>query len=247
MDGEYSRTKESLIQFDSNYFLEQQGSLFPYEPKSLDEIVWPSASKVGMPELELKAQSMELVDPFMIWGEQSRKVVMTGTYAFYTDDYKFTALWSNPNMLVKSCCTVAIEPNFSVRPRMPFFVAGYEIFRKRWLARYWQSQGIKIIVDMNVAPCYLLLNLLGVPKGWTFYATRAHKGEYDILDKVFDLCCHHADTDDIQFLVYGGSDTTTAARCQRNGWLWQPEKMHRQRRRKHYEKMLVQRKLLGLS
>lgn len=227
--------------FHPEHYLTQQGSLFPYDPKTLDEIRWPSANKAGIPELDITMQADELVEPFSVWGESARSRVMTGTYIFYTDDYKFTGLWRTPDKLLKSCCTVVVEANFSVRPRMPFPVAIYEIFRKRWLSRYWQSQGVKIIVDMNVAPYYLLLNLLGVPKGWTFYATRVHKGEYDILNKVFELCCHHADTDAITFLVYGGSDTTTAARCQRNGWLWYPEKMHRQRimkRKQRYEQEL---------
>lgn len=236
--------KNALQIFSPDHFIEQQGRLFPYEPKSLDEIVWPSDSKAGIPEIDVEMQADGIIEPFRVWGDIARSKVMAGTYCHYTEDYKFTGHWSNPDKLLKSCCSVAIEANFSVRPRMPFPVVIYEIFRKRWLSRYWQSQGVKIIVDMNVAPAYLLLNLLGVPKGWKFYATRAHTGEYDILNKVFDLCCHHAETDKIKFLVYGGSDTTTLARCQRNGWLWQPEKMHGQRIQKRKERYEKEQQLL---
>ncbi len=230
--------KKHIVSIELNQYLYQQGSLFPYEPKGLDEIVFPSIKSTGVPELNSNMIADDIKVPFKIWGDSSRKNVMTGTYGFYTDDYKFKGLWNNPDKLIKSCCQVAIEPNFSVRPRMPFPVALYEIFRKRWLSCYWQSQGVKIIIDMNVAWPYLALNLLGVPKGTRSYATRAHKGEHDLIEKVYTLCQHHAETEDIFFLVYGGGKGIEGL-CQRHEWTWQPEKMHTQRRKKkreHYEK-----------
>lgn len=232
---------QSFTVFNPDHYLNQQGSLFPYEPRNLSEIVWPSASKAGIPELDLDMQADNIPEPFRIWGDEKRSAYMPGTYAFYTEDYKFSGLWQQPDKLLLSGCRVAVEPNFSVRPRMPFPVAIYEIFRKRWLARYWQSQGIHIIVDMNVAPCYLALNLVGVPKGWRYYATRAHKGEADVLEKVYELCAYHAGTEPT-FLVYGGADGRTQAQCKERGWFWFPEKMHTQRherRRIEYDKKIA--------
>ena len=135
------------------------------------------------------------------------------------------SLWYHPEQIPNVGCQVAIEPNFSIRPRMPIVVALYEIFRKRWLARYWQSQGVKIIVDVNVAPNYAGINLLGVPRGWKFYATRAHKGMHHWLEKEYQLCCAHAE-DEITFLVYGGQTRGEVHRmCQQKGWLWIEDRM----------------------
>jgi hypothetical protein len=222
------------------HFLYQQGSLFPYEPQDLSEIVWPSTNQFGIPALDPQGLADTLVEPFKIWGESARTDHMPGTYGFYTDDYKFTGLWKHPDQLVQSGCQVAIEPNFSIRPRMPFPVALYELFRKRWLARYWQSQNVKVIIDMNVGWNYLPLNFLGVPKQARMFATRAHKGEHDLLGKVFHLCQQFTGVDEIVFVVYGGGHTVERL-CLQHHWQWIPEKMHTQRRaqqRRDYERAL---------
>lgn len=39
------------------------------------------------------------------------------------------------------------------------------IYKKRFLARAMQEKGIGVFVDLNVAPKFYKLNLMGVPKG----------------------------------------------------------------------------------
>lgn len=49
------------------------------------------------------------------------------------------------------------------------------IYKKRFLARAMQEKGIGVFVDLNVAPKFYKLNLMGVPKGLLIIR---HKGVY---------------------------------------------------------------------
>lgn len=44
------------------------------------------------------------------------------------------------------------------------------IYKKRFLARAMQEKGIGVFVDLNVAPKFYKLNLMGVPKGVTHHS-----------------------------------------------------------------------------
>lgn len=202
---------------------EPQLALFKYQPQTLDEIVFDADNPAGIPQLDLAMQATELVEPFLIWGSIARSKFMPGTYAFYEDDYKFTGLWNDPEKLVNTGCAVAVEPNFSINDMMPPVVALYHIFQKRWLSRFWQSKGLRIIVDVNACPKYAKLNLLGVPRGWNVYATRIHKDMHWITEAEYALCREHAGRDPL-FIVYGGDNKFARTLCERRGWVWIPDK-----------------------
>lgn len=202
---------------------EPQLALFKYQPQTLDEIVFDTDNPAGIPMLDLSMQATELVEPFLIWGSIARSKFMPGTYAFYEDDYKFTGLWSDPEKLVNTGCAVAVEPNISISDRMPPVVALYSIFQKRWLARFWQSRGVRIVVDMNVPPVYAKMNLLGVPCGWGAYCVRVHKDWHHRIEFLYSICRDHAGREPL-FIVYGGDNNYARQACQRNNWKWIPDK-----------------------
>lgn len=175
------------------------------------------------PSLDIRLQADRIHDPFLVWGSISRKRFMPGTYAFYCDDYKFEALWSNPATLVKTGCAVAVEPNFSLNDSMSVIVAAYHIYRKRWLAQFWQQHGVKIFVDVNVPKRFATLNLRGVPKGWSAYCTRVQKGYHaDILND-YAICRQHAGREPF-FVVYGGDNGFARKLCEKHNWFWIPDK-----------------------
>lgn len=150
---------------------------------------------------------------------------MRGTYHFYTDDYKFDALWKDPTPIINAGCVNAVEINFSTNPQMPAAEVLYRIYKKRWLARYWQSKGVRIFVDLNVAEPFHDLNLLGVPTGWKAYATRGYTDRLPDILQQHSLACQRAATTDILFVVIGGGKTVKAE-CQAQGWVWVPEDAH---------------------
>ncbi len=186
----------------------------------IPDVLWPSDNDWGIPTLDPNLQA-DLVDlPVMCWGQRGRsRRIDGGTYHFYTDDYRFNALWQNPGPVVNSGCISIVEPNFSCHDQTPTAVALHQIYKKRWLARYWQSQGIRVLVDLNVARPFYQLNLLGVPAGWQAYATRATSDRpEDALDE-YRLACAHRGGRDVLFLVIGGGRQAQAM-CREYGWLF---------------------------
>lgn len=183
---------------------------------------WPSDNEYEIPTLNPHWQASAVDMPFVVWGSQSRRATQPGTYHFYTDDYRFEALWDDPTPLVNSRCTATVECNFSVYENTPRVLALYRIYLKRWLARFWQSQGVRIFVDLNVAAEFSTDNLIGVPRGWRAYATRGYGARPDAVIREYDLACAHAGTTDILFLVYGGGDIVRAS-AEHHAWLWFPD------------------------
>jgi len=188
------------------------------------DAVWPTDNDWGVPLLDANLQARSLDAPFIGWGSVARTKRMRGTWHFYTGDYRFEALWSDPAPVVNTRCVNVIEPNFSCYNEMPMAVGLWQIYRKRWLARWWQSFGIRVFVDLNVAPKFYDLNWLGVPEGWAAYGTRGYTERLDWTAKEYEMACEHAGTDSILFVVYGGGPQIEEA-CKANGWLWMIETM----------------------
>ena len=192
------------------------------DPRAVFDTVFPSDNEWGVPRLDPRWSAPGVVFPAVIWGSVGRKR-HAGTVVLYTDDERFQALWSDPSVVLDSTPTVVIEPNYSTHEQMPDAVVLWHTYQKRWVARYLQSKGIATFVDLNVSakPSHRRINLLGVPREWRAFATRSHKNAAD-LDDDFRMAADHAGTEDLVFLVYGGS---TAARdvCAARGWSWLPE------------------------
>lgn len=201
------------------------------EPRKLSrsdipDAIWPVDNEWGIPTLD-KALMADVIDsPAVVWGSQRRTARMRGTWFFYTEDYRYTALWNDPTSVVNSGCVSAVEPNFSCYETMPVAVALYRIYQKRWLARYWQSQGIRVLVDLNVAEEFYDWNLVGVPQGWKAWSTRGYNDRFGSTEREYEIACKHAGTDQILFVVYGGGKLV-AQECGKRGWVHIREDMDR--------------------
>lgn len=192
-----------------------------------DNIVFYSSNDWGVPDLLPTHQAEYYTIPCVAWGTVSRKSDLDGsTILFYVDDYRFTSLWSKPDQLPRTGCYAAVEPNYTVSLESPKAWVLYSIFQRRWLARYWQSFGVRIYVDLNIPVEFDDLMLLGVPKGWRSYATRGYSDRLQALDNEYELAIAHAETQDILFLVYGGGKKVKDVCCDR-GWYWTPEQQDR--------------------
>ena len=218
---------------DLGLFLEDAEEEEVSEPDSQDispdlyvpDTVWPTDNRYGVPQLLSHMQATSLDSPILVWGDQARSKP-AGTYLFYTADYKFEALWKDPSTLVKSGTPVAAEPNYSTGQDTPPAVALWGIYRKRWINRWWQSQGVKTIVDINVQPQLWEWSLLGVPRDWRAWSTRLHSGDdAEVwLSQCWDLVTRHTETTEGHlFVVYGGG-RDVRQRCLDSGWVWVPER-----------------------
>jgi hypothetical protein len=123
-----------------------------------------------------------------------------------------------------------IEPNFSTHEQHPPAYVLWQVYRKRWLARWWQSKGLRVWVDLNVHRDFRELNLLGVPRGWKAFANRAHS-EGDGLAEEYELARQHAGSEDVLYLVYGGGKAVKAL-CAERGWFHEPEQFDEAKRRR---------------
>jgi len=149
---------------------------------------------------------------------------MRGTWHFYIDDYRFENLWKRPNKVVNSGCVAAIEPNFSIYQQTPAAMSIWQVYRKRWIARYWQSKGIKIFADMNVNHSYMNINTMGIPDGWTAFATRGYNDRWKDTIREYYIAGEIAgdNVNKIIFIVYGGGKIVRQL-CGDNGYIWIPE------------------------
>lgn len=143
--------------------------------------------------------------PWIKWGVTARKNHMkSGTIHFYTDDYKFSGLWRNPEKLINTKVCTAVEVDYSTNDQTPRAVFFERLYKKRWLSRFWQKHGVLIVVNLNVNPRFAFDNLIGVPLGWGAYATRWNPDHPQAAQLEYDLACDHAQTDKILFITYGG-------------------------------------------
>ena len=212
-------TQNLYTEPDTNF----TNDLLGFTRRDVPDAISPTDNDFDIPLLDLTMQATALDLPFSLWGFTARSSRMNGTWGFYVDDYRFSALWDDPSGVINSQCVNAVEPNYSTNNQMPLAVGLWGIYRKRWLARYWQLHGVKIFVDLNVDDKFDEYNMLGVPKGWSAYATRGYTRFIDDLDSQYDRAAAHAGRAP-SFVVYGGGKEVEA-RCKERGWLWIMEVM----------------------
>lgn len=179
---------------------------------------------LGIPVLDPNKQLIDISLPFQPWGARRRSIDSGGTRHFYIDDYKIEPLWKSPDKLLDSRHRFhgVIEPNFTIGSDSPKALAIWQIYRKRWLSRFWQRHGLNIMVDLFLDPFYLDLALIGVPHGWISYAIRGesqwHLADYKLY---YNRAVERAGHEHLFFLVYGGGRNAKNIAL-KQGWLWFP-------------------------
>lgn len=195
--------------------------------------LWPSDNPWSVPCLLPELQADQVPGPITTWGTVGASRPMAGTWHFFTADRKFEPLWRKPHRVLLSRPAACVEPNFSTTDQTPFALNLWNTYRKRWIARYWQASGLRIFVDLNVdaslnAPSEALggarLNLLGVPAGWSAYASRAHGNRPEALVSEWEVARTHSGRDNPLFLVVGGGRRVKAL-AEQHGWVWVPEQI----------------------
>jgi hypothetical protein len=170
--------------------------------------VYPTDNEWGIPTLRLDQQA-RVVLPVLPWGSRHRRSVMTGTWVFYVDDYRFGALEKQPDQLMATGCAGAVELNPSVFDQTPRALVLAATYRKREAARRWQDAGIPVLVDLNVPERHLELSLLGVPRGWRAFATRGYAARPEALTREYEAAREVAGGEP-SLLVYGGGSSIEA-------------------------------------
>lgn len=130
---------------------------------------------------------------------------------FYVDDYRFEGLWSETDRwatrLINAGVRTVIAPNYSLLGVQPLASHIWNIYRSRWVARYLQEVGIKVIPDVQSWPRDREFALETLPKGLPVVACECHAGvknEDDFKSRVDDLKLYDEVVQPQSWLIYGG-------------------------------------------
>ncbi|MBR0077906.1 MAG: DUF4417 domain-containing protein [Bacteroidales bacterium] len=169
------------------------------------DILFPSDNLYDIPCLRLDRQAGHLELPFVPYGT-GRRNKRVSTLHFYVDDYRFNALWKNPAKIFDINPAAAVECNYSLFDTTPLAFGLQFIYQKRWMARYWQENGIRIYVDLNVSSKFFEYNRMGVPDGWNAFTTRGSLGGLNLLEAKFNHARIISGMDSPNLMVYGGGN-----------------------------------------
>ena len=170
--------------------------------------LFPTDNDAEIPTLKLDMQAEFCEIPFVCFGEQKRTFQMnnTGTLHFYTDDYRFSAIYEHPDKILQHKPQNIVEPNFSLFNEMPIAFGLQGIYKKRFIARAMQDKGIRIFVDLNVAQKFYKLNMIGVPLGWRSFCTRGYSDRLANLEFEYTIAREWAQGAEPLFVIYGGGN-----------------------------------------
>ena len=100
---------------------------------------------------------------------------------FFLHDYQFERVWKYPDRYVEVLKKFAfvLSPDFSVYYDTPKVIQLYNLYRNRWLGKYWQEHGIKVIPTFSYGDVDLF-NVFcdGIPKNSTIAVSTMGDGRW---------------------------------------------------------------------
>lgn len=187
----------------------------------IPDSILPTDNELEIPCLRLDMQPKYCDIPFVCFGEQKRTYEMNnqGTLHFYTDDYRFGAVYEHPEKILQHHPANIVEPNFSLFNETPIAFGMQAVYKKRFISRALQEKGIKVFVDLNVAPKFYKLNLIGVPIGYSAFCTRGYSDRLQHLEFEYEMAKYIANGNPLLFVVYGGGEKCKAF-CRKHGLVY---------------------------
>lgn len=187
--------------------------------------LFPSDNEYEIPTLRLDRQpGRGLLLPFAPWGANARRRIHIGTFHFYVDDYRFNNIWLHPEKLIRTGCEECVEPNFSLFDTTPFAYGIQLLYKKRWIARWFQECGVNVWVDLHVSPKFHELNKLGVPHGYNAFATRGISECPDIILDELEIAKEISGLASPNLIIYGGGNNVREL-CRKHSLLYVEQHM----------------------
>ncbi len=186
----------------------------------LGDRLYDSDNVFDIPTLRIDCQPENgVLLPVSAWGADSRQKKGIQTYHFYVDDYRFEAIWKDPMKVLLSDCSCVVEPNLSLFDTTPVAYGLQQIYKKRWISRYWQECGVKVYADLNVSLKFREYNRMGIPDGYNAFATRGYDDRIETLETELQLAREISGKETPNLVVYGGGKRIKAF-CQENNILY---------------------------
>lgn len=173
----------------------------------LSDCIYESNNIYDIPTLKKDMQASRLILPLAPYGADSRLRKDIGTYHFYVDDYRFEAIWKDPTKVLLSGCQAVVEPNLSLFDTTPVAYGLQQIYKKRWVARYFQDCGIKVYADLNVSRKFQEYNRMGIPEGYNAFFTRGYSDRITHLDEELAIAQQISGLEAPNIIIYGGGAT----------------------------------------
>lgn len=170
----------------------------------LSDCLYESNNIYDIPTLRLDMQAGKVILPLAPWGADSRLRKDISTYHFYVEDYRFEAIWKDPTKVLMSGVQALVEPNLSLFDTTPVAYGLQQIYKKRWIARYFQECGIKVYADLNVSRKFQEYNKLGIPEGYNAFFTRGYADRIPTLEEEIEIARQISGLDNPNLIVYGG-------------------------------------------
>lgn len=208
-DGKKSKKKEKAEDPEDNDGSDDEDPVDDKEDfyrSMLTDCLYESNNEFDIPNLLLDKQAGKLQLPFAPWGADSRLRKDVATYHFYVDDYRFEAIFKDPIKVLTSGVKALVEPNLSVYDTTPIAYGLQQIYKKRWISRYFQECGILVYVDLNVSVKFREYNKMGIPKGYNAFFTRGYADRVEYLKIELEVAREISGLQTPNLLVYGGGD-----------------------------------------
>ena len=170
------------------------------------DCLYESNNEYEIPNLLIDRQAGKLELPFAAWGADSRLRKDVATYHFYVEDYRFEAIWKDPLKVIKSGVKALVEPNCSLFDTTPIAYGLHQIYKKRWISRFFQECGVLVYADLNVSAKFKDYNKLGIPEGYNAFFTRGYADRLEYLKLELETAREISGAQTPNLLVYGGGE-----------------------------------------
>ncbi|MFP4496238.1 MAG: DUF4417 domain-containing protein [Halochromatium sp.] len=176
-----------------------------YDALHCERAIWPSDSLFGIPSLQL--QTFDLPPDLRLLPYRSRLDRLDrdrDICHFYLDDYRFESTWTRLDIGARHVAGyfATLTPDFSLYPDWPLAAQLWNTYRSRWLGRYWQEGGLRVIPTVNWSDARAFLRIRRKyhwkPRparaklmGW-FPSTTATPTRYDPTAQPLQRPCHPA-------------------------------------------------------
>lgn len=201
-----SRTSDAEDEGSDDDNSEDDEDKLAFYRSMLSDVIYESNNIYDIPTLLIEEQAGKLELPLAPYGADSRLRKDIATYHFYVDDYRFEAIWKDSLKVLQSGCRQLVEPNLSLFDTTPVAYGLMQIYKKRWIARYFQSCGIKAYADLNVSPRFYDYNRMGIPDGYNAFFTRGYSDRTAGLLAEIEIAKQISGCDTPNMVIYGGGD-----------------------------------------
>jgi len=182
------------------------------------DCIYESDNEFEIPNLLLDKQAGKLELPLSAYGYVRRSSIAS-TLHFYVDDYRFENIWKNPAKILNGNIKAVAEPNTSLFDTTPIAYGLQQIYKKRWIARYWQECGLLVYADLNVSSKFYQYNKMGIPKGYNAFFTRGYADRIQYLEGELNIAKDISGLQVPNMIIYGGGEKVKKF-CQNNNLLY---------------------------